>query len=264
MPVRVEVRQSGLWQLNSVAVGKDGACFVVDPAYFPAEIGAFAAEAAQVGRVQAVVLTHGHWDHVVGWPAFPDAKVLASPRLRADVAAGAPAARKNLSDAADFDGRWYVPRPAPLAWPEGISSLADGERLALGGADVQALLLPGHSADGLGLLVPEAKLLIAGDHLSPCEIPFVEDAQAYRATLEKLAAVLPRVEEIVPGHGPRLSREAAQRLLDEDRRYLDALVAARDPFAALAVALPRAAEVPGMKEHHAENCRARFAPGPPG
>ena len=115
---------------------------------------------------------------------------------------------------------------------------------------MRALALPGHSPDGLALLLDEPRVLFAGDYLSPCEIPFVDDVEAYRATLRRLLALFPEMDAVVPGHGPRLSRNEAAEIARDDLAYLDALV---DPAAGDDIRLPRAADVPGMVEHHAKN-----------
>jgi glyoxylase-like metal-dependent hydrolase (beta-lactamase superfamily II) len=258
--VKIEVLQSGIWQLNALALSGGEVCLVVDPGYFPREIDALARAAAGMGRVAAVAFTHGHWDHFVGWPAFPGAEVWASRTLAESIASDGELARKNLAEARDFDGRWYVPRPEPLAWPSRVRGLSEGERLRVGTLELEALELPGHSPDGLGLLASAERLLVVGDHLSPCEIPFVDDLDAYRSTLDRLARVLPGVDEVLPGHGPRLGRAQARRILDEDRRYLEALALASTEEAARAVPLPRAQDVPGMREHHLENCQKAGRP----
>lgn len=253
--MRLEVLPSGIWQLSAVLLESGGACLVVDPGYFPREVEELARRAAAHGRVEAVAFTHGHWDHVVGWSAFAGAEVWASPVLCEAVAGGGELARKSLDEARDFDGRWYVERP--LAWPMAMRALGDGERVRLGELEIEALLLPGHSPDGLALRIESAGLLLAGDHLSPCEIPFVQDLAAYRATLDRLAAAVPSL--VVPGHGPILTRAKALAILDGDRRYLEALDGAAqrgDVAGARAIPLPRAAAVPGIAEHHLENCRA--------
>ena len=118
---------------------------------------------------------------------------------------------------------------------------------------LHGLALPGHSPDGLGLLLEEPRVLFAGDHLSPCEIPFVDDLDDYRATLRRLLALLPEVAEVVPGHGPRLSSAQAIEIARADLEYLEALAAPGEGGDGAAITLPRAADVPGMQEHHAEN-----------
>jgi glyoxylase-like metal-dependent hydrolase (beta-lactamase superfamily II) len=259
--VGIELRQSGIWQTNSVVLdGGAGGCVVVDPAFFPRELDELAAIARARGGAAAVVFTHGHWDHVAGWRHFPGAAVYGSARLQAAIAANDESARRNLAQLRDFDGRWYVERGAPLAWPPAVAALVGAARIA--GVALEPLALPGHSDDGLALMVPELGLLLPGDHLSPCEIPFVEDHAAYRATLGRLLALLARVERVIPGHGRPLTSDEARAIAEADLAYLEALAACAvrgDRAAAEAVPLPRAVDVPGMREHHLDNVRTAFS-----
>ncbi len=257
MTVTVDVATSGIWQLSSVVLGSEGECLVVDPGYFPRELDELARAAAARGRVTAVAFTHGHWDHVIGWRAFPGAPVVASAALAAAVAGDTALARDNLAQARELDGRWYVARPAALAWPDSVRPLSEGDGFALGRTTVRALLLPGHSPDGLALHLPDAGLLVVGDYLSPCEIPFVDDLAAYRRTLRRLLDLAGDLDGVIPGHGPPLDRAAARAIASADLAYLDALAGCAergDANGALAIPLPRAADVPGMREHHVENC----------
>lgn len=247
--------QSGIWQTNSSVISAGGVVLVIDPAYFPRELDAIAAAARAAGQVAAVAFTHGHWDHVMGHAALPDAPVWLSSVLAEAIAADDPRAAQYLADARDFDGRWYVPRPAGHRWPTARRAIADGEALALGPLTARALHLPGHSPDGLALRIGDT--LWCGDHLSPCEIPFVDDAAAYHATLVRLRAELADAREVIPGHGPRLTAAEARAICDDDLAYLDRLreaAAAGDAAAAAAIPLPRAADVPGMRDHHRANC----------
>jgi len=124
---------------------------------------------------------------------------------------------------------------------------------------IEALALPGHSADGIGLLVPKEGLLLPGDHLSPCEIPFVEDLGTYRATLLRVRGLLESLERVIPGHGPELDRAAAAAVLEADLGYLDApseFAARGNTAGALSMPFPRARAVPDMEQRHRESCQA--------
>jgi glyoxylase-like metal-dependent hydrolase (beta-lactamase superfamily II) len=126
---------------------------------------------------------------VMGHAALPDAPVWLAATLASAIAAGAPRAAQLLDDARAFDSRWYVPRPSGHRWPEAPVGLSDGDTRSLGELELQVLHIPGHSPDDLALWVPALELLLVGDYLSPCEIPFIDAAAAYRATLLRLLDV---------------------------------------------------------------------------
>jgi len=252
----IHILLSGIWQTTSTLLSHDGSCVVVDPAYFPREIEAIASLARSLGRVEAVVFTHGHWDHVVGHSAFPGVPVYCSAPLVAEIAADN---QKPLDRAREFDSRWYVTRPIPLAWPSEVHDLREGQPLQAGALKLHALSLPGHCADALGLHLESDGLLIVGDYLSPCEIPFVSDLDAYRATLRRLLEMMEaEIRTVVPGHGPLLTAGEARSIARADLAYLDQLAEQEmhgDLTVVDAISLPRAANVIGMREHHLDNIR---------
>jgi hydroxyacylglutathione hydrolase len=252
---------SAIWQTTTTLLSQEGSCIVVDPAYFPREIEEIAALARSMGRLEAIIFTHGHWDHVVGHSAFPGVPVYCSATLAKAIAAGE---QKPLDKAREFDSRWYVDRPIPLTWPSEVHGLREGQPLRAGALELRALSLPGHCADALGLLLESEGLLLVGDYLSPCEIPFVNDLDGYRATLRRLLAMMKEeIRTVVPGHGPRLKVNEARSIAQADLAYLDRLAELRrhdDAAAFNAFPLPRAANVIGMREHHLDNIRAALKP----
>jgi glyoxylase-like metal-dependent hydrolase (beta-lactamase superfamily II) len=254
--VQLDVLTSGIWQTTTTILSNAGACAVIDPAYFPRELDAITARVAEIGGCEAVVFTHGHWDHVMGHTALPGAPVLLHRGLAEAIATDDPRAARYLEDAREFDSRWYVPRPAGHHWPTALRGITDGEHLELAGLAVRALDLPGHSPDGLGLVAQD--VLLVGDYLSPCEIPFIDDPDAYRRTLSRLIGLLSsEVREVIPGHGPRLTAADALAIARADLAYVEQLIelgARRDVTRARELALPRAEDAVGMRDHHRDNC----------
>ena len=254
---QVDVRLSGIWQMTSTVVRSGESCLAVDPGYFPREMADLAGLIPNMAKVEAVCFTHSHWDHVVGHGIFPGVPVFMSAVLARSVREGGTLAIEAVKKAREYDSQWYVERPWGYGWPADVRGLDDGGWFNVGDLDVEAFLIPGHAPDCMALRAEN--WLLAGDYLSPCEIPFVDDHEAYRRTLQRLMTlIVSGIEHVIPGHGPVLSAEDARRIGREDLRYLDAIARCaerNDPSAAEAITLPRAENVVGMRGHHLDNCR---------
>jgi glyoxylase-like metal-dependent hydrolase (beta-lactamase superfamily II) len=254
---QVDVRLSGIWQMTSTVVRSGASCLAVDPGYFPREMADLAGLIPKRAKVEAVCFTHSHWDHVVGHGIFPGVPAFMSAVLARSVREGGALASEAVKKAREYDFQWYVERPWGYGWPADVRGLDDGGWFNVGDLDVEAFLIPGHAPDCMALRAEN--WLMAGDYLSPCEIPFVDDHAAYRRTLQRLMTLIASgVDHVIPGHGPVLSAEDARRIGREDLRYLDAIARCaerNDPSAADAIALPRAETVVGMRGHHLDNCR---------
>jgi glyoxylase-like metal-dependent hydrolase (beta-lactamase superfamily II) len=263
--IQVDVRLSCIWQMTSTVIRRGPSCLVVDPGYFPRELAELAALIPRNAKVEAVVFTHSHWDHVVGHGIFPGVPLFASSVLAQSIREGGSLAVEALNKAREYDSQWYVERPWGYGWAADVRGLDDGGWFNIGDLDVEAFLIPGHAPDCMALRAEN--WLLAGDYLSPCEIPFVDHLTDYRRTLQRLMTLIASgIDHVIPGHGPVLSAEEARRIGREDLRYLDAIARcteANDAAAAKTISLPRAVGVYGMANHHLENCRkAGFALDP--
>ncbi|MDQ3241663.1 MAG: MBL fold metallo-hydrolase [Actinomycetota bacterium] len=196
---------------------------LVDSPYFPDELEALPALARETGfEVEALLATHGDFDHLLGRLAFPDLALgvggTTSARLRAEPGT----AQRELRDA---DAEHYVRRERPLSLGA-TQELPVPGRLELGGEELELHATSGHTADGMAIVARHVGLLLCGDYLSGVEIPVISPGgslDSYRATLAVLASLVETTERVVPGHGSPLERERALRVLDEDVDYLDAL-----------------------------------------
>ena len=255
--IQVDVKRSAIWQMTSTMITAGRSCLVVDPGYFPVELDDLVRRVPKAATVEAIVFTHSHWDHVVGHAWFPGVPVYASSVLARSVAEGGELAARAMAKAWQFDSQWYVERRGDYAWPKDLRGLDDGGWFNAGPLDIEAILIPGHTPDCLAIRAENR--LLAGDYLSPCEIPFVASLADYRRTLKRLITLIDSgIDHVIPGHGPQLSADEARRIAREDLRNLDAIarcVERQDATAAKAIPLPRAAEVFGMPNHHLDNCR---------
>ena len=111
----------------------------------------------------------------------------------------------------------------------------------------------GHTEDGMAVWIPWARILVAGDYLSPVEIPMLSEtgsASAYLATLDRLEPLVEQADHVVPGHGEPIDGTRAAAILREDRAYLQAL---REHGAA--AKLPLARRSGAQRGIHAANAR---------
>src|SRR5215471_7184461 len=80
------VRQSAAFQMNSIVLLHPEHTVLVDPGVLPTELDDIAARVAAVRPAKlTLLLTHGHWDHVLGRPWWPNAEVVAHDRFAAVV-----------------------------------------------------------------------------------------------------------------------------------------------------------------------------------
>ena len=186
--VSIQILPVGTYAANCIVVWNDQECVIVDPGQDAADILAFIRERALSPR--ALLLTHGHFDHIGGIPgllaAYPGIPVYVHP-------SDAPMFGHPMNQCPpDYPG---IPRPANLL---DIHDAAN----AFPGLVFQVLDTPGHTPGSVCLKFGE--LLLSGDTLfaGSCgrtDFPGGSMA-AMRRSLAELAQ-LPPETKVVPGHG---------------------------------------------------------------
>ena len=200
-----------------------GETFVIDSPVLPDELDALPALVGQAGfpAPSGLLATHGDWDHLLGRLAFPAAALGCAESTAERLGASPGEAQRDLRA---FDEEHMVRRPRPLALGS-VQALPVPGRCALGDRELELHPTAGHVPDGMAVLAPWAGVLVAGDYLSPVELPTLREGglESYMDTLGRLRALIERAEHVVPGHGPALDRAGARAVLDEDEAYLRGL-----------------------------------------
>jgi glyoxylase-like metal-dependent hydrolase (beta-lactamase superfamily II) len=219
----VVVVTSRMWKTTCTLVRAGEEAFCIDSPCFPDELEILPAVAEQAAfRVVGLLATHADWDHMLGRYAFPEAPlgVAESTALRLHNEPGD--VQRKLRE---FDESHYLDRPSPLALPAPQPLPVPG-RCDLGEQELELQTADGHTADGMAIWIPWASVLVAGDYLSPVEIPMISDGgslSAYLATLARLEPLVEQAAHVVPGHGGAIDGTRAAAILREDVAYLEAL-----------------------------------------
>ncbi|HLY31802.1 MAG TPA: MBL fold metallo-hydrolase [Ktedonobacterales bacterium] len=190
-------------------------CVVIDPGpEIESHLAAVARAATQHGGAHAILITHGHPDHVEG-----------AARLRA--LTGAPVLAWSHEGSAIVD-----------------ETLTDGQVIGVGARQLHAVYTPGHRFDHLCFLLEDAGALFAGDLVAGVGtvviIPPEGDMLDYLASLRRLLTLDLRV--ILPAHGPQIVNPHA--LLEDYLRHREAREA--QVIAALAASAPAPQTVPAL------------------
>ncbi len=237
----VLVGTSHSWSTTCTIAGPGGS-LVVDGPVGPADAAALAGRAG----AREVIATHADWDHLLAPLAFPTARLRAGAATLQRLATERPSIADELT-AWDL-AHGFPPRRLP-GWADADTLPTDGRTETTAGP-VEIIPAPGHTTDGIAILLIGQCVLAAGDYLSPIEIPAVDGEAgiaAYLDTLARLDAIVAAADWVVPGHGWPLPRARARAVLGADYDYLARVAATGD------APLPRHAGDPVQRRQHARN-----------
>ena len=166
-------------------------CFIVDPATCPPEFVSYIKNAGLT--VKAVLLTHGHFDHIMGLDAllkeFPvpvyaheaERDVLESEQLNSSASM--------LGQPYSFSGADYV---------------TNRRELRIAGFEIRVIYTPGHTIGGCCYYIEKEKTLFSGDTLfhgsvGRTDLPTGSMGQLVSSVRDRLF-VLPDDTQVYPGH----------------------------------------------------------------
>lgn len=181
--------------------------------------------------VRYIINTHRHADHCWGNCFFPGATIIGHTLCRAGIIERGPAAleaTRRMNPA--FKQVKLV--PPQLTFSQGFMSLRVGKK------NLTIFPTPGHSNDGISVLVEEDRVLFAADAFMP--IPSLVDGNIdeMTATIKHIGKM--GLENIIQGHGDIVLRGEIDEAVRENLNYLAAIRKAvrtvgkrRNPLAAL-------------------------------
>jgi glyoxylase-like metal-dependent hydrolase (beta-lactamase superfamily II) len=164
--------------------------------------------------VRYVINTHYHADHCWGNCFFPGATVIAHSLARVAMQEKGESSLESIKkeNAAFRQVKLVLPH---LTFSEGSLTLRVGKKTLVCSS------APGHSADGISVLVEEDRVLFAGDAFMP--LPFMVDGNP-----DEIAATIKRIgkmglENIIQGHGDIILRGEIEEATRSNLAYISAV-----------------------------------------
>jgi hydroxyacylglutathione hydrolase len=181
-------------QENCFIVREDGSTrgVIVDPGEEAPRILA-ALESLGIDQVEAILLTHTHFDHIgaVAPVARATGAPVYCPELERHVLA-------NIMDYVPWEGF------GPFESYEADHTLTGGEQLDLAGLNIEVISTPGHSPGHVTYAIPADAALFSGDVLFEGSVGRVDlpggDWPTLLASIERLTDAFPPEATIYPGH----------------------------------------------------------------
>jgi glyoxylase-like metal-dependent hydrolase (beta-lactamase superfamily II) len=164
--------------------------------------------------VRYVINTHYHADHCWGTCFFPGAIVISHSLCREylETKGNSSLEEARAHNTALRQSQIVLPH---LTFSEGTMSLRVGKK------NLVLNHLPGHTNDGIGVLIEEDRVLFSGDVFMP--LPYIVDGDIDQMieSLNKISQM--SLENIVQGHGDVVLRGEIELAIDDHLQYLSTI-----------------------------------------
>jgi len=164
--------------------------------------------------VRYVINTHHHADHSWGNCFFPGATIIGHELCRQMLNDRSPSAL----EVARQDNPLYKQLtiiPPQITFRDGTINLKVGKK------HLQLFSTPGHSDDGISILVEEDRILFTGDAFMP--VPFIVEGNLEQFIQTTQSVVNLGLENIIQGHGEIILRGEIEEKVKENITYLKAI-----------------------------------------
>ena len=189
--MKIETLICGALEENAYIISLEGRddCAVIDPG----DDGEALLSAVSGRKVDKILLTHGHYDHILGAKALMDA-------TGAKLYIG----REDMPMLQDIGACLYDPGVSRAAFSP-LRAEVYGDSITAAGIPFEVISTPGHSRGSVCLYNPDEKVIFTGDTLflgsyGRTDFPGGSFAQM-RSSLRYLLS-LPGETMFYPGHGP--------------------------------------------------------------
>src|SRR5438046_2285441 len=160
----------------------------------------------ELTRLPIIVLnSHTHDDHVGGNWEFDTVYGMDTDFTRANAKGSREDAQAEIAPdqicgalPKSFDAKSYATRPWRIT-----KYIHDGEKIELGGRNIEVIATPGHTPDAISLFDRANGLLFTGDTYYPAPVWLFRpetDLNAYAASIRRLAALAPQVKVVLGAH----------------------------------------------------------------
>lgn len=181
---------SGICSTNSYLVLIDDIVYLIDA---PDDNSEMLEEVIAKGKLDRILLTHGHFDHVMGLEsilkAFPSTPVYLSEKDFFFIKDGG---NERILSSMGMDGIYTLSQDIPLIpYPDTLDS-------------IKIIPTPGHTPGSVCLYLKDEKVLFSGDTLflsGEGRTDLGGDWEMLKNSLKKILTSLPEDTTVLPGHG---------------------------------------------------------------